>query len=524
MNTGHGFPARASADRIVIIGAGIAGLATAVRLSAWGANVTVFESADRVGGKIAEIAIGGQAIDCGPTVVTMRWVFDELFAAAGTDTARHLTLKPAEVLARHAWNGSERLDLFADVERTARAIDGFAGPDEANRYRGFCERSAKVYQTLEQPFIRSARPSPIGLATSRGLGGLRDLAAIEPFSTLWGSLSAQFRDPRLRQLFARYATYCGSSPFQSPATLMLVAHVEQRGVWTIEGGMHALPKALEAVARSHGADLRLATPVDSVTVHAGAVSGVRLASGETVAADAVVFTGDVSALGTGLLGSAVRHAAPPTPPRRRSLSALTLSMVASADGFPLVRHNVFFGNDYRSEFDDVFRRGSLPKSPTVYVCAQDRGTAPLQSWAAREERLFAIVNAPAIGDRRDFEDRETEECLENALALLERCGLCLQPGAGRTVTTTPADFARRYPATGGALYGPASHGWRASFQRSGATTRIPRLYLAGGSVHPGPGIPMAALSGRQAAERVMQDLTSRNRFRRAATPGGTSTR
>ena len=313
MSIGRGLPAKAAADRVAIVGAGIAGLAAAVRLAAWGADVTVFDSAERVGGKIAEIEIGGHEIDCGPTVVTMRWVFDELFAAAGTDIDWHLSLTPAEVLARHAWRGSERLDLFADVERTAQAIDGFAGSDKADRYRGFCERSARVYRTLEQPFIRSARPSPLGLATSGGFAGLRDLTAIEPFSTLWQSLSAQFRDPRLRQLFARYATYCGSSPFQSPATLMLVAHVEQRGVWTIEGGMHSLPKALAAVARSCGATLRLSTPVESVIVQAGTARGVRLAGGEIVTADAVVYTGEVSALATGPLGPAVRRAAPPLP-------------------------------------------------------------------------------------------------------------------------------------------------------------------------------------------------------------------
>ena len=199
-------------------------------------------------------------------------------------------------------------------------------------------------------------------------------------------------------------------------------------------------------------------------------------------------------------------------------------MVASSAGFPLVRHNVFFGDDYGSEFDDIFRYGRLPRSPTVYVCAQDRGTATVASREAGEERLFAIVNAPATGDRHEFEDRETQECLEKALTLLESCGLSLRREPGRTVTTTPADFARRYPATGGALYGPASHGWRASFQRSVATTWVPGLYLAGGSVHPGPGIPMAPLSGRLAAERAMQDLTSPSRSRRVAMPGGMSTR
>lgn len=524
MSSRNSLRTRPQGDRAVVVGAGIAGLAAAIRLAARGIEVVVVESADRPGGKIRVVEVGGATVDSGPTVLTMRWVFDELFGLAGGDTASHVALKPAEILARHAWGAGERLDLFADTERTARAIEAFADAAEADRYRAFCERSAKVYRLLEDPFIRSARPTAVGLATSNGVRRMAEFAAIEPFTTLWRSLSAQFRDPRLRQLFGRYATYCGSSPFQAPATLMLVAHVEQTGVWIVEGGMAALPDALAAAARKLGATLRFGVPVEAITVDGGRASAVRLAGGETIGCGAVIFTGDVSALGAGLLGPDASGAAPATPRARRSLSALTVSMLAKVRDFPLVRHNVFFGPDPRAEFEDIFRRRGLPRQPTVYLCAQDRGGSAMQLWPDGRERLFAIVNAPADGDIRAFEDRETAPCLDRAFALLDRCGLSLSCEPTDMVVTTPADFARRYPATGGALYGPAAHGWRASFQRNGATSRVPRLYLAGGSVHPGPGVPMAALSGRLAAERVLQDLTSPDRFRRAAMPGGISMR
>ncbi len=155
----------------------------------------------------------------------MRWVFERIFGDAGRTFADEVRLKPLSILARHAWGPDERLDLFASAEQSAEAIGDFAGPREAEGFRSFCTRARNIYQTLEEPFIRSPQPTPISLAFSSGLKSLGDMWRISPFSTLWSALGDHFHDPRLRQLFGRYATYCGSSPFDAPATLMLVAHV-----------------------------------------------------------------------------------------------------------------------------------------------------------------------------------------------------------------------------------------------------------------------------------------------------------
>ena len=197
--------------------------------------------------------MGAARLDAGPTVFTMRWVFEEVCAAAGTALADHLTLKPATILARHAWEGGARLDLFADRARSVDAIAAFAGPAEGRRYLEFCTEAQGIYETLRDPFIRGSRPSPAGLVGRVGLGGLGGLWQIKPYATLWSALSKRFTDPRLRQLFGRYATYCGSSPFLAPATLMLIAHVEQEGVWLVEGGMHRLAQVLATLAHGCGA-------------------------------------------------------------------------------------------------------------------------------------------------------------------------------------------------------------------------------------------------------------------------------
>lgn len=509
-------------SKVVVVGGGVGGLVAAIDLARRGYPVSLLERAPYLGGKLRTISVGGKHIDAGPTVMTMRWVFDELFAAAGRKVEDYLSLERAELLARHAWpsRGEGTLDLYADVERSIDAIGRFAGAKEARGYRAYVAYAQRIFETVEQPFLRSQKPSFGSTLQLAAAIGVTAFSRLDAHRTMHKSLRDFFADPRLVQLFGRYATYSGSSPFEAPATLHVIAHVEQSGVWYVRGGMVALARGLEKLALELGVELRTGAAVDRVYLDSGRAAGVELASGERIDASAVVFNGDVGALASGLLGSGVRKAAPAPSVQQRSLSALTFSFVARPRGFELARHNVFFSSDYAAEFRALREERRIPGDATIYLCAQDRDDDRPPSDEA--ERFFALVNAPADGDKTTLSPSEIATCKDRTLATLERSGLVFE-GSSELHATTPGDFERLFPGTGGALYGAATHGMTATFARAGARTKVPGLYLAGGSVHPGAGVPMAATSGRLSAAMVDEDLASIGRSRATGTHGGTWT-
>jgi len=505
------------ADRVAIIGAGIGGLAAAARLAAAGCEVEVFERHAAPGGKMRTLPSRAGPVDAGPTVLTMRPVVEELFAALGTTLEARLTLHRQHVLARHVWPDGSTLDLFDNEDANAKAIAAFAGSDEARRFRAFGARARRLYAAFEAPMMHAAEPSLPRLAATV-MRAPRLLADMAPLSTLAGMLARQFRDPRLAQLFGRYATYVGGSPYQSPALLSLIWQAEAAGVWVLEGGMHRLARALEDAATAHGARFRYGAHVAALETDARGIAGLRLADGSRFPARRVVFNGDPRALATGALGPAVSTVAPQTARQPRSLSAQVWAFAARPSGVELAHHNVFFCADGRAEFDDL-RQGRPPRAPTLYVCAQDRGkpAAPPPL-----ERFEIIVNAPPLAGF-SHPAEEYAACQKRTFETLARMGLSFDQIPDPEALTTPAGFERLFPASAGSLYGQSPHGMTASLGRPRARTTIPGLYLAGGGAHPGAGVPMAILSARHAAAAIMSDRISTSTSRPTAMPGGMST-
>lgn len=493
---------------VVVIGAGAGGLAAAVDLAVAGVRVTVLEGSAEPGGKMQQVQVEGRAIDTGPTVFTMRWVFEQLFADAGASLDIALPHRPTGLLARHWWPGGACLDLDHKRERSAANIAAFSDASNADGYLRFCRDAQALYQLLRDRFMASQKPNAVKLAAQLGpLGGIR-LLGLQPQRSLWRALGSYFTDARLQQLFGRYATYVGSSPLQASSILSLIAHVEQDGVWTLPGGMSSLARSMYQLAQHHGAEFHFQRSVKRIHRDGSRIRWVETNDGEHIDAEAVIFNGDSAALASGLLGGSVSPACEPTSRDQRGLSAITWSAIANIDRGQLAYHNVIFDRHYPTEFNAIFKRRRRPRRPTVYICAQDRWAVssddPPASPHAEGDRVLILINAPADGDIDVWSDGATDAAWDATQSVLERAGieLSLRPGH---ITRTPHWYAQRYMGTGGSLYGRASHGLWSSFQRPSARTAIPGLYLCGGSAHPGPGVPMATLSGRLAAAALLKD-------------------
>ncbi len=503
-------------DRVLIVGAGVAGLAAAVRLAHAGQDVLVLERHARPGGKMRTLPSPAGPVDTGPTVLTMRGVFDDLFQAAGTRLDDHLTLVRQNVLARHFWPDGGRLDLFDSEDESAAAIRDFAGATAARQFRAFSERARRLFAGFEAPVMLAPAPAPGRLAAHIARHPAL-LPAMAPLSTLAGLLARSFDDPRLAQLFGRYATYVGGAPDRVPALLALIWQAEAAGVWVVEGGMHRLAEALADLARQGGARFEFGAGVARIEAPGGAASGVVLEDGTRIAADTVLFNGDPRALATGALGPDCTGVAGITRRVPRSLSAEVWAFAATPRGTDLAHHNVFFRETPEPEFD-ALAAGRLAADPTLYVCAQDRGVSGA---APALERFEIIANAPPLTDSSEEED--PDRCRTRTFQTLARFGLTFDPTPTARALTTPTGFERLFPASAGSLYGQSPQGMMAAFRRPTARTAIRGLYLAGGGTHPGAGVPMATLSGRHAAAAIMTDRTSTSTYRKTAMPGGMST-
>jgi len=504
---------RHNPDRVIVIGAGIGGLASALPLIHRGFDVTVLERHAAPGGKMRQV----NGVDAGPTVLTMLDVFEALFDDVEESIQDHVTLIPQDILARHWWPGSGPLDLFPDKMQSADAIRAFAGPTAQSEFQVFAKRAERLFEGFQGPMMHSAEP---GLATltahvMRNPHLIWDMALVRTLKKL---LQTSFSDPRLRQLFGRYATYVGGSPDKSPALLSLIWEAEAQGVWCVKGGMHALACAIANLIETKGGTLRTNAHVATINTDSDGITGVTLASGETLHADQVIFNGDPRALASGLLGPAPSVTATITLKRKRSHSANVWSFSAKPSDIPLVHHNLFFCDPSKNEFDDI-AQGNIPTDPTLYVCAEDRGQGPTPP---DQERFEIIMNTPPLTDRA-AQPEDYETCHNRTFPPLRDFGLTFSPEPDQKSLTTARNFDALFPGSAGSLYGQTPHGMTAALERPTARTRIKGLYLAGGGTHPGAGVPMAALSGRHAVEAILTDRTSTSRFRKTATLGGTLT-
>lgn len=488
---------------IFILGAGIGGLSAAIHLAARGFNVTILEQNPAVGGKMAEIAENGFRWDTGPSVITMRGVFEDLFRAAGRQLEDYLTLLPVEPLTRYFWHDGTRLDLSRDLPRTAAQISALE-PRDLEGYLDFLAEAARLHRITAPVFTYGPPPSLESLKHVT----LSDALRVDVIRTLQQSIERRLRHPHLRQLLGRFATYVGASPYQAPATLGVIAHVElTEGVWYPQGGIYQIARACERLARELGVEIRLNTTVREICTHGRQVSALILENGEILPAQTILSNLDVIRT-YGLIQSEAARLKQASLMKRQVSSSGMVLLLGVRGTFPeLAHHNIFFSSDYRREFHQIFSQQVLPDDPTLYVCITSK-TDPSHAPEGCEN-WFVMVNAPPLPMGEPPGVGENAAVTEMLLDRLARFGLDVRNRILFQRLLTPLDIQKNTGAWRGALYGVSFNDRFAPFKRPHNRSEFKGLYFAGGTTHPGGGVPLVTLSGKLAAELIMRDSIPR---------------
>ncbi len=485
--------------RVVVIGAGMGGMAVAARLAVKRHDVTVIEQAPTYGGKLGTFERDGFVFDTGPSLLTLPAVYRDLFNKTGGPLEEAIDLVELDPAFRYRFSDGVSVVMpGVDSSRCATALGDALGGTAHDDWKAFMRRASDIWQLTRTPFLESPLT---GLGDLLPLArNLQDVATVAPFTSLRGVGRKYLHDPRLRMLLDRYATYTGSDPRKAPAALATVPYVEQTfGAFHVGGGVRRLADALHERTLERGVAYRMSTDVVEVVTDPARVTGVRVADGEVVPADIVVANADATHLYRDLVTDP-RGADPLRRLRRAtpSLSGFVLLLAVRGRTPHLQHHNVWFAEDYDAEFDAIFGRDARPvEDPTVYVCAPDddhmRPDAAHESW-------FVLVNAPrhaTTGERGTVDWTApglAEAYRDRVLAVMAARGFDVRDRLLWSEIRTPADLERDTRAPGGSIYGTSSNGARAAFLRPANVSPVPGLYLVGGSAHPGGGLPLVGMS------------------------------
>jgi len=493
---------------VAIIGGGLGGLAAAATLAARGHDVTVLEKNNWLGGKAAELKEDGFRFDMGPTILTMPRVLERVFAEAGRDMSDYLDLRRLDPQWRCFYDDGTVLDLRNDPKEAAREIGKLSAGDEQG-FQRFMEVADRLSDVSDRFFfwksVEDIRDT-MNLKANMNLTTLSDVMALRMHRTVAGQIKRDVKDKRVQQMLEHFIQYIGSSPLASPAVLCGIAQMQQdEGVWYPMGGTRAVPTALTRLGEELGVDYRTGVDVSKIEVENGHAVAV-VANGERLRFDKVVSNMDSVRTYRELVGGKAWQGFG-YKNREAACSGIVLYLGLDRAYEHLAHHNFVFSRDPAEEFKAIYDDGVPAPDPTAYIAAPSRtepGVAP-----AGGEALYILVHTPHLRPGQDWSQMLPAERAKIMDKLSRAAGMeDLQDRIVVERSLTPQDIHDRYRVLDGAIYGLVSHGRvNGAFKPGNRSRQVRDLYLAGGSAHPGAGMPMALMSGWIAADSLHQDAT-----------------
>ena len=503
------------AVRVVVVGGGLAGLASACELARRGCDVTIVERNEHLGGKMNVLSEGGYTFDMGPTILTIPDVLRGILTRAGRRVEDYIDLRPCVPQWRGMYEDGTVLDLDGDPAAFAARLDRqFPGTGAGAGYTKFLSFARRMYGLSEKVFFYKDVESPLDMMRASPVGDpglLRDVLGMRMHSTVGATVEGMIPEPHARQMCEHFLQYVGSSPFLAPAILSLIAAAQaDHGCWYAMGGTRMVARALGRLAGELGVRVMRGRGVKAIDHDGARVVGVVLDDGERIEADAVVSNCDVQRTLTGLVGTEAARAARAKVTSRYTpaCSGVVLYLGLSRRYEHLAHHNFLFSADSKAEFGDIYDRGVPARDPTLYVAAPSRSGDEAQAPSGCEA-LYVLVHVPYLraGQRWEGKGGLMEGYRGVIVEKMKRMGMGdLEERIVVERHLTPNGIEGMYNAEGGAIYGLASHGrMLGGFKPRNRSRVLKGLYLAGGSVNPGPGVPMVLMSGVTAAQCVAED-------------------
>lgn len=483
--------------KAAIIGAGIAGIAAAIRLANKGFSVTVFENNAYPGGKLSAFEKEGYRFDAGPSLFTMPQLVDELFTVSGKNPADYFQYIRLPVVCGYFYEDGTRIRAYSEPEQFARELACKTIESKETVLR-FLQDSQTKYEITADVFLHSSLHKASTYLNINSLKGYLNFGKLDVFRTMHEANAAHFKDPRVVQLFNRYATYNGSDPYQAPATMNIIPHLEYNiGAYFPKEGMHAITTSLVKLAEYLGVKFNYNSPVGEIITDGKTAKGVKI-NNQSLNFDIVVSNMDVVNTYLKLLPMVKQPKKILNQPK--SSSALIFYWGIKKEFKALSLHNIFFSKDYKNEFECLFNNQSICDDPTVYInitskYKPDDAPAGCENW-------FTMINVPNNSGQNW--DALIAKARENILHKLSRMlARDIRPLIACESMLDPRLIERKTSSWQGALYGNSSNNRYAAFLRhANFSSEIKNLYFCGGSVHPGGGIPLCLLSAKIATDMV----------------------